>query len=85
MDSGRGLRNDQSDRSLPRGTELNLDFINKITRARRMVPLTMLYFTLHAYIRHIILYLPYRGMYSKITNLQKCSVKLLIIHDGKLN
>ena len=25
-DSGHGLRNDQSDRSLPRGRELNLDF-----------------------------------------------------------
>ena len=28
-DSGRGLRNDQSDLSLPRGRELNLDFTGR--------------------------------------------------------
>ena len=28
MNSGRGPRNDQSDRPLPRGQELNLNFLN---------------------------------------------------------
>ena len=47
-DSGRGLQNDQPDRSLPRGRELNLDFTGrrfKITRICRMVPLSIKFYT----------------------------------------
>ena len=38
MDSGRDLRNDQSDISLPRGRELNLDFTDPLfPAAPRMI------------------------------------------------